>query len=189
MSMKNLPLITQKDMVDFLFAVRPIDIRLEDGDLNNVINELIRLVHFELEEADICLSLNLQNKLPKIRLDEKYMKQALLNIFKNAISAMPDGGVLKIDTDQKGEEVSLCISDSGLGIPEELMGKIFEPYFTTKDFGSGLGLTLVYKIVKEHLGDILVKSKEGEGTSFYLTFPIPQKEKHLIEWEESVKHK
>jgi two-component system, sporulation sensor kinase E len=173
-------------IVDFLFAVRPIDIRLEDGDLNNVINELIRLVHFELEEADIELKLNLLNKLPKIKLDEKYMKQALLNIFKNAISAMPEGGVLEITTDQKGEEISLCIIDSGLGIPEDVMGKIFEPYFTTKDFGSGLGLTLVYKIVKEHSGDIVVKSREDEGTSFHLTFPIPQKEKHLIEWEESV---
>jgi two-component system, sporulation sensor kinase E len=71
-----------------------------------------------------------------------------------------------------------------VGIPEENMEKIFEPYFTTKDFGSGLGLTLVYKIVKEHLGDIEITSKTGEGTTVLMCFPIPQKEKRLIGYSE-----
>ena len=72
--------------------------------------------------------------------------------------------------------------DNGIGIPQENIDKIFEPYFTTKDFGTGLGLTLVYKIVKEHQGDITVRSKEGQGTEFTLNFPIPQKEKKLIDY-------
>jgi signal transduction histidine kinase len=97
---------------------------------------------------------------------------------------MPEGGKLQVRTQQRGNEVSLQISDSGVGIPEENMDKIFEPYFTTKDFGSGLGLTLVYKIVKEHLGDIEINSKVGEGTTITLSFPIPQKEKRLISYSE-----
>jgi two-component system, sporulation sensor kinase E len=80
--------------------------------------------------------------------------------------------------------VRFKIGDTGVGIPEENMDKIFEPYFTTKDFGSGLGLTLVYKIVKEHLGDIEINSKVGEGTTITLSFPIPQKEKRLIGYSE-----
>lgn len=172
-------------IVDFLFAVRPIDAYLEERNLNKVIEDLLKFVHFELEEAGIQLVSELEERLPYIRLDEKYMKQALLNIIKNAISAMEGGGTMTVKTEQRGEEVALIIHDTGCGIPEELMSKIFEPYFTTKDFGSGLGLTVVYKIVKEHQGEITVHSKEDEGTTFVMTFPIPQKEKHLIVWEET----
>ena len=107
-----------------------------------------------------------------------------MNLLKNAISAMPEGGKLKVHTIHRGNEVILRISDTGVGIPEENMGKIFEPYFTTKDFGSGLGLTLVYKIVKEHLGDIEINSKVGEGATINVSFPIPQKEKRLISYSE-----
>jgi signal transduction histidine kinase len=103
------------------------------------------------------------------------MKQAVLNILKNAISAMPDGGRLRVQTVQKGNELLLKISDTGVGIPDEHMDKIFEPYFTTKDFGSGLGLTLVYKILKEHMGDIEINSKVGGGYEHHLEFPRTSK--------------
>ncbi len=175
-------------VVDFLFAVRPMDTRLALGDINSVIRELVEFVKFELQEAGVELQLELSPVLPKIRLDERYMKHALLNIIKNAISAMPEGGVLRIETLQEGTDLLLKISDTGIGIPEEIIGKIFEPYFTTKDFGSGLGLTLVYKIVKEHQGDVSVSSRVGEGASFTLSFPIPQEEKRLIPYEGEVQH-
>ncbi len=170
-------------VVDFLFAVRPINTVLEEGDLNRVVRELLEFLKFELEEEGIEVVIDLPDHIPKIRLDEKYMKQALLNIIKNAISAMPDGGTLRIETLCRGGELHLRISDTGVGIQEKNMAKIFEPYFTTKDFGSGLGLTLVYKIVKEHMGDISVSSKQEKGTTFDLSFPIPQKEKRLIGYE------
>ncbi len=123
-------------------------------------------------------------------MDEKFMKQAILNMVKNAMNAMPDGGTLVLSTQKKGDEVILRISDDGIGMSQEVMQKIFEPYFTTKDFGSGIGLTLVYKIIKEHHGEITVMSKEGRGTTFTISFPVPQKEPHLLgneadepEWE------
>jgi two-component system, sporulation sensor kinase E len=174
-------------VVDFLFAVRPMNAELVPEDLNRLVRELMDFMRFELERAGITVELELLEPCPLIGLDEKYMKQALLNIVKNAIAAMPQGGTLRIATLRKGGMLLLTVSDTGVGIPEENLEKIFEPYFTTREFGSGLGLTLVYKIVKEHLGDIAVSSKVGQGTTFTFSFPIPQKEKRLIDYREERK--
>jgi PAS domain S-box-containing protein len=171
-------------VMDFLFTVRPMNAELSYDELNRVVRELLDFMKFELAEAGITVDMDLIKTGPQILMDERYMKQAVLNILKNAISAMPDGGRLRVQTVQKGNELRLKISDTGVGIPDEHMDKIFEPYFTTKDFGSGLGLTLVYKIVKEHMGDIEINSKVGEGTSITLSFPVPQKEKRLIGYNE-----
>jgi PAS domain S-box-containing protein len=171
-------------VVDFLFAVRPMNAELAPEDPNRLVRELMDFLRFELEQAGIAVELELLEPCPLIRLDEKYMKQALLNIVKNAISAMPGGGTLRLATSRKGSMLVLTVSDTGVGIPEENLDKIFEPYFTTKEFGSGLGLTLVYKIIKEHLGDLAVNSKVGQGTTFTLSFPIPQKEERLIGYRE-----
>ncbi len=168
-----------KVVLDFLFAVRPMDIKLETTDLNRIIAELLDFLRFELENAHVTLAAEL-GEVPEINMDEKYMKQALLNIVQNALQAMPDGGSLIVKTFQRGERVFVEIIDTGKGIPEGLIEKVFEPYYTTKEFGSGLGLTIVYKIVKEHMGEIFVNSKEGKGTTFGMSFPIPQKVKRLI---------
>jgi two-component system, sporulation sensor kinase E len=167
-------------VVDFLFAVRPMDIELREGDLNALIRELVEFMRYELEAARIACDLRLARDLPDIRYDERYIKQALLNLVKNAVAAMPSGGTLTIRTESAADEVKLTIADTGIGIPEENLPKIFEPYFTTKESGSGLGLTLVFKIIKEHRGEITVKSKEGEGTAFTIVLPVPQKETRLI---------
>lgn len=169
-------------VVDFLFAVRPMDIELQDSDLNERVNEMVEFVRYELQEADISLVLDLDEHLPSLRLDEKYFKQVLINLIKNSIHAMPDGGELRISTQQRGDEVVLRLSDTGIGMSDEVIHKIFEPYFTTKDTGSGIGLTLVYKIVREHMGDIAVMSEQGKGSTFTVTLPVPQREQHLIGW-------
>ncbi|WP_319476699.1 ATP-binding protein [Marispirochaeta aestuarii] len=170
-------------IVDFLFAVRPMDVNLVAQNLNDLVHELFEFIHYELEEQKIRLEFNLDDRMPELQLDVKYMKQALLNIVKNAISAMPEGGTLRVETIARDDQVELSIRDTGVGIPEENMTKIFEPYFTTKDFGSGLGLTLVYKIIKEHQGEINLESREGEGTTFTITLPVPQKEQRLLGWQ------
>ena len=167
-------------VVDFLFAVRPMDTNLEDRDITPIVRDLLDFVRFELEQAGIELIDDLGDDLPPLKLDEKYLKQAILNIVKNAIAAMPNGGTLHVTTRRKGDEVQLRITDTGEGMSEEVMSKIFEPYFTTRDFGSGIGLTLVYKVVKEHMADISVVSQEGRGSSFSLMFPIPQRRTHLL---------
>jgi len=167
-------------IVDFLFAVRPMNVQLEERDVNVVIRELVKFLKFELENAKVKTELRLGEDLPKILIDEKYVKQALLNLIQNSMSAMPGGGTLTIATRRKGPDVVVAVSDTGAGIPDKIMEKIFEPYFTTKEFGSGLGLTLVYKIVKEHMGEVSVVSKEGKGTTFSLSFGVPQKETRMI---------
>ncbi len=169
-------------VVDYLMAVRPSEGRLEPGDLNEVIRDITRFLQFELREAGVEV-IEEYSEIPRIELDVKSLKQALLNLIKNAIEAMPKGGTLWIGTSRRGEEVTVQIRDSGVGIPEDIVGKIFEPYFTTKDFSSGLGLTVVYKIMKEHGGEVSVSSRVGEGTTFTLTFPVPQRERRLLAWE------
>jgi PAS domain S-box-containing protein len=171
-------------VVDFLFAVRPMDLDLREGDLNGLIGELVDFMSFELSDALITCDLELEENLPLLTFDERYLKQVLLNLVKNATAAMPTGGKLTIRTESRDNEVYISVRDTGLGIPEENLSKIFEPYFTTKATGSGLGLTLVFKIIREHQGEISVKSREGEGTCFTISLPIPQREHRLIGFEE-----
>jgi PAS domain S-box-containing protein len=170
-------------VVDFLFAVKPMDTRLEEGDVNRVIQELIDFVKPELDQAGVTIETDLSPALPLLRIDARYIKQALLNLVKNAMAAMPGGGTLRVRSVRMGDEVHIVISDTGTGIPEEIMDKIFEPYFTTKPFGTGLGLTIVFKIAKEHFGDIAVSSRMGEGTTVTLALPVPQKETILIDYK------
>jgi PAS domain S-box-containing protein len=170
-------------VVDFLFAVRPMDMDIREGDMNILIGELVDFVRFELAASSIDCDLELEEGLPLLNFDERYLKQALLNLVKNAAAAMPQGGKLTIKTAQKDNEVLISVRDTGMGIPEENLSKIFEPYFTTKPTGSGLGLTLVFKIIREHRGEIAVQSREGEGTCFTISLPVPQKERRLIGFE------
>ncbi|MDR0401071.1 MAG: PAS domain-containing protein [Treponema sp.] len=174
-------------VVDFLFAVRPMNLDLREGDINALIGELMEFMGFELSDASIVCHLELEEGLPLLEFDERYLKQVLLNLVKNAAAAMPEGGKLTVKTGQKDNEVFISVMDTGLGIPEENLSKIFEPYFTTKAAGSGLGLTLVFKIIREHRGEISVKSREGEGTCFTVSLPVPQKDRRLIGFEGALK--
>ena len=123
-------------------------------------------------------------RLLPLKLDDKLIKQALLNIIKNAQASMSEnGGTLTISSHRIDDIVAVSIKDSGHGIPEEIKNKIFEPYFTTKESGSGLGLTLVYKIMKEHSAEIRLNSIEDKGTDFTFIFPLPQKDQRLLSWD------
>jgi PAS domain S-box-containing protein len=175
-------------VVDFLFAVRPMDMEMREGNINALIAELVEFVRYELDEARINCVMELGENMPLIDFDERFMKQALLNLIKNAIAAMNDGGTLTITTGFNDTEIQISVKDTGVGISEENLPKIFEPYFTTKPTGTGLGLTLVFKIVREHRGDLNVKSREGEGADFIITLPIPQRETKLLAFEDSGEH-
>jgi len=174
-------------VVDFLFAVRPMDITLILDRAEEVIDEVVELMRHEAEDQHIRIVTQIEPNLPDVMIDRKNLKQALLNIVKNAIAAMPDGGVLTISASVKNDELQIAVSDTGIGIPEELMTKIFEPYFTTKESGTGLGLTITFKIVKEHNGEITVESTPSKGSTFTIHLPLPQPEqKSLPPWEDGV---
>ena len=112
--------------------------------------------------------------------DERFLRQAFTNVITNAKHAMPEGGKLFVSTYEKDNFVFIKFEDTGTGISEENLHKIFEPYFTTKATGTGLGLPLAYKVIKEHGGDIFVNSKKGEGTAFIFSLPILRNNERLL---------
>jgi len=164
-------------VVDFLFAVRPLDTRLRLGSICKTLSDVTSFVEPELTENRVTLTCNVSTSLPKLEFDENLIKQVLLNLIKNAMNAMEQGGRLTLHARPDGNQVLISIQDTGIGMNDETLQKIFEPYFTSKATGTGLGLTVVYKIMKEHRGDITVKSKPGEGSTFTLSFPIPKSER------------
>ena len=166
--------------VYFLYAVKPLDVELRLGSLNDEIEEVISFLLPEAEEKNIQVETKLDPFIPRIEFDKRLVKQALLNLVQNAFAAMSEGGKLGITSKNQGDFISLRIKDNGCGIPEDKLSKIFEPYYTTKASGTGLGLTLVYKIMKEHNGDIHVKSELGKGTEFILDFPVPVSERKAL---------
>jgi two-component system, sporulation sensor kinase E len=170
-------------VVDFLFAVRPMNLEPRRGSINEFIKELADFVSFELKEARIECVLNLDENLSPVYFDAAHMKQALLNLIENAVAAMSGGGVLTITTEDAEGEIRITVADTGKGISEEDFPKIFEPYFTTKETGTGLGLTVVFEVIKEHRGEVNVVSREGEGTVFTITLPKPQSERRLITYK------
>ena len=168
-------------VVDFLFAVRPIDVRTRLGRITTLLDQVCDFVEPELNEAGITLKRTYPAALPRLMIDNNAIKQALLNIIKNAMNAIKDSGTITIGAKIDSNNIIVSIKDTGVGIAEEALGKIFEPYYTTRSSGTGLGLTVVYKIMKEHEGDIQVQSVVGAGTTVRLMFPIPSGEHLALE--------
>ncbi len=169
-----------KIVVDFLFAVRPLKLEFTCIDINSILKNLNETFEEEFNNIGISITLNLDENLPLIQGDERFLRQVFMNIFTNARSAMPSGGFLEIMTKSKTDYITILIIDSGEGISPENMHKIFEPYFTTKQHGTGLGLTMAYKVIKEHGGDIYVYSDLGIGTTFKFVLPIIKKGINLL---------
>lgn len=171
-------------VVDFLFAVRPMNVELREGDPAAIVTETADFIRYEAEKSHVGVETRIGKDIPRVLLDKRYLKQAMLNLAKNALAAMPDGGTLTFVVEARNDEVQLSVEDSGTGIAEEDLSRIFEHYYTTKDMGTGLGLTITFKIVKEHQGEISVISKPGYGSTFTISLPVPQKDKRLLSWRE-----
>ena len=172
-------------VVDFLSTVRPRNANLQEEDLNQIIRDSVEIMIPDLEQNNITLRLELEENLPFLMLDRGFMRQVLTNLIGNAKDAMKEtgGGTLSITTGKNSDSVILSVSDTGIGIKPENQTKIFDPYFTTKKSGTGIGLTLVYKIIKGMGGDIAVSSRQGAGTTFSITLPRMEKEIRQLEWE------
>ena len=162
-----------KIVVDFLFAVRPIKFEFRMVNINSIITSIVDTFQDEFKKYNIQIEKRLDEQLPPLQGDERFLRQAFINIIVNSKQAMlENGGILCISTMREENAVVVLISDSGDGIPHDILNKIFEPYFTTKDSGTGLGLTMTYKVIKEHGGDIHVYSDLGKGASFKILLPI-----------------
>lgn len=167
-------------VVDFLFAVRPMDTQLKVTSISKAVNEICNFVEPELNENRVQLIREIKST-PKVELDNNLFRQALLNIIKNAMNAIDKKGKICVSVKHLGDEVVISVKDSGKGMSKETQNKIFEPYFTTKASGTGLGLTVVYKVIKEHKGEIRVLSEEGKGSEFIITLPVPHSERLAID--------
>lgn len=170
-----------KIIVDFLFAVRPISAELFPTDVSQLLKKFSEFYSPEILQKNIKLETSFAENSPKILIDEKLLKQVITNLIQNAIAAMPNGGKISITSFIKNDKYVITLTDNGCGMDQETVHRIFEPYFTTKATGTGLGLTMSYKIVKEFGGDIDVESEVDVGTTFTISLPIPQKEKRLLE--------
>ena len=161
---------------DFLLTARKRELKLTFEDLNKVLEEVLDLLNPEIENEKIQIIKSFET-LPKIFIDKDYLKQALINVIKNSIEAFATKNnerKIKILTfyDKNFDGLGIKVIDNGCGIDSEKIQKIFEPYYTTKEYGTGLGLTIVYKVVKEHGGEIKIESQKGEGTTFTILLPI-----------------
>jgi PAS domain S-box-containing protein len=160
-------------LTQFLSALRPVPPRLVPGDLNDVVRDTVRLLAPELANRGLAVVERLAPALPPAPLDAGQLQQALVNLVKNAMQAMTRGGTLTLVTGAGGDGVWVDVADTGGGISDELLGRIFEPFYTTKKQGSGLGLMIVQRIVRAHRGRLEVQSEAGRGTRFRLWLPLP----------------
>ena len=141
--------------------------------LNELLEGILLMMERQMRESNIRVVLDLDHQIPEVMASTNQMRQVMLNMFKNAKEAMPNGGTLTVRTTKEDQKVAVHIQDTGVGIPEEIRNKIFEAFFTTKQKvkGVGLGLSVCYGIIKDHGGDIRVESQEGKGTTFIISLP------------------
>jgi two-component system, sporulation sensor kinase E len=166
-------------ITQFLEAIRPAQPQVQPASLNDVVRETLELLRPELDNRGLRVEEKLDAKLPLAPIDPAQIKQVLVNLCKNAIQAMTRGGVLTLCTEAREDGVCLVVADTGGGIPQEMLNRIFEPFYTTKKKGSGLGLMIVQRIVRDHGGRIQLESNVGQGTTFRIWLPL-QKSPRLL---------
>lgn len=142
--------------------------------VTDIVEDSLEMLRERLARHQIQVVAEIPEAVPLVHADPDQMSQVLLNLFINALHAMPEGGTLKVTVKPQADVVALLIADTGHGIPREHLGKIFTPFFTTKEIGkgTGLGLTVVHGIIEEHGGKIAVESEPGKGTTFTILLPI-----------------
>lgn len=157
----------------FITSVRPFKLQLKYCDINTLIEEIVETIRPDTEKQRIIISLALEQEIDPIIIDEYLMRQALLNIIINAMeSVKPGHGKIEIKTLASEQSLFISIKDNGKGMNEEELHRMFEPYFTTKEYGTGLGLFIVYRVVQEHHGEINIQSEPGKGTTFTIQLPL-----------------
>lgn len=180
-------------VMDFLFAVRPVNAQLTLSNPDKILLSIADFLRPEFDKSKVQLEVQLE-ETQRLLIDEKLLRQVVINIAQNAFAAvkvkfpecsedsdseeMP--GIISFASEIKQDKYILTIADNGCGMDDETVQRIFEPYFTTKANGTGLGMTMAYKIIKEFNGDIQVKSQKDKGSIFKISLPVPQTETKLL---------
>lgn len=172
----------------FLFSVRKLELNIEDININELILSTISFLKYEIENNNINIDVKFDKDNLILKIDEKYIKQAFINIIQNAVDAMSSNDenkekciYIKLKTIDNYSVIS--IKDTGIGMKEDTLNKIFEPYFTTKRFGTGLGLTNVVRIIEAHNGNVTIKSEYGNGSEFIIKLPLQQDNQKFLKMD------
>ena len=158
-------------VTQFLEFAKPPKLDRRKSNISLLCKETLDVVRSQAQVNRITIDTKIKDPI-EIQIDSERMKQVLLNLYQNAIEAMPDGGVLSVSLEKEAKQVFIHISDTGTGIQPEIRDKIFNLYFTTKSSGTGFGLSLVQQIIQEHDGEIFLSSTSGQGTTFTIELPI-----------------
>jgi two-component system NtrC family sensor kinase len=173
----------KKIVSDLLNFARQQDVLAQESDVHEILQQAIDSVSHQQSFAQVQIVRNFASDLPHIQADPFQLTQVFVNLLNNSTEAMPQGGTIRIETrgTDHQQAVEIVVTDTGHGIPEENLGKVFTPFFTTKPLGkgTGLGLSIVYGIIKMHRGQISVKSQLGKGTTFTIILPILLKQEEI----------
>jgi len=168
-------------VTQFLRAIRPSRPQLQPENINIIVEEAVRFFSAEIEARDIVVETELRSDLPLLQLDRGQIKQAFYNVIKNSFEAMKRRGILRIRTDMDESHVRVSFIDTGGGMSAETLSHVFEPYYTTKERGTGLGLLIVRRIVREHGGELAIESTEGKGLTLSIRLPFKEQRVRMLE--------
>jgi len=168
-------------ITQFLRAIRPTRPQLKPENINSIVEEAVRFLAPEIKDRDIVVEQQLRSDLPLLELDRDQMKQAFYNVIKNSFEAMKRRGILRIRTDMDDSHVIVRFTDSGGGMSPENLSRVFEPYFTTKTSGTGLGLLIVRRIVREHGGELSIESSAGKSLTVTIRLPHVDRRVRMLE--------
>jgi signal transduction histidine kinase len=168
-------------VTQFLRAIRPSRPQLRPENLNTIVEEAVRFFTPEIRDREIVVEQELRSDLPLLQLDRDQMKQAFYNVIKNSLEAMKRHGTLRIRTDLDDTHVLVRFVDTGSGMSAANLSRVFEPYFTTKPAGTGLGLLIVRRIVREHGGELSIESSQDKGLTLTIRLPYIDKRIRMLE--------
>ncbi|MFP7295912.1 ATP-binding protein [Neobacillus niacini] len=161
---------------EFLVLAKPKEIRFQENDVCQIMKETVDLLSAQAVLYNVQLHPEYESELPLVYCEPNQLKKVFINLIKNAIEVMPGGGRITITIKKEKQNVQISIHDEGTGIPKDQLNKLGEPFYTTKEKGTGLGLMVSYQIIEEHNGEIQVESEDGKGTLFKITLPLNQME-------------
>lgn len=165
----------------FLKSIRPFQLKIGEQDITVTVRQTIESIKHEVIDAGIALETDIPESLPAFLYDVELIQQAITNIIKNAVYATQSGGIIRVEVvTTKDTQCKIIVRDTGRGIPGDLLKRIFDPYFTTREEGTGLGLMIVRRILDAHDGDVSVMSEEGKGTVVELKIPMRRRGKKLL---------
>src|SRR6202011_5663702 len=157
---------------EYLRVARLPSPRMEADDAAGAVREVVTFARPAIEQAGCTVELHVDEALPAALFDESQLRQALLNLLRNAREAMPKGGPIDVRVEAQGMSVVVSVDDRGGGIPEEIRARVFDPFFSTKGEGTGLGLAITRHIVEAHGGTVTCEAREGGGTRFRVALPL-----------------